>query len=146
MQELEAYGMAKFGELRLAGNTLAVSFTDDRMAEVARGIYAWVIDRKIVRIGSSRAPLRNRTNDHAKWIERRLCGLAKISDPKKLQGQLQDALRWKTAMETCGSYAEVWGRQGTVVDSPLGPINIYLAEENFLLERHRPPFNNSHFR
>lgn len=143
---LEKYGMRPFAEFSITedGRT-SVSFSNDEIASCGKAIYAWIIDDQIVRIGSSRASLRSRINGHSRWIEIRLLGTCKLKNELRLGGQIEEARRWHEALMG-NKVAVVWGRAGTVVETPTGALNCYLSEENSLLERHKPRFNNSHFR
>lgn len=146
MDFLRRCGFRKFGELKLFENSLSVTFTDPLIAGTEKGVYAWILGGEIVRIGASQAPLQQRAKLHGRWIEARLQGAARISNARKLESQTDEARRWKEALAKHDGYAEVWGRQGTIVQTPMGPLNVYLAEENFLLQRYKPIFNNSYFR
>ena len=41
---------------------------------------------------------------------------------------------------------EVWAAIGETVVTRFGPVNVYLAVENMLLQEHRPRLNANHFR
>lgn len=146
LKALEQYGFVPFGKFGIAQTgESTLQFIDEAVADYRRGIYTWVIDKEIVRIGASKNPLRARAKQHSRWIEMRLLGIAKITDEKKLAKQTEEAKRWQAAL-TNGRSAIIWGRRGTIVKTPVGELNTYLAEENALLEAYRPKFNNSFFR
>ncbi len=71
-----------------------------------------------------------------------------MRDQKRLEDELVDANRWLRWLGkgNNGKPAEIWGRSGTMVRTPVGEINTYLSEENVLLSRFKPPLNNSHYR
>jgi len=147
MEILKKYAMRPFAIMRLVnGNECQVEITDDNGADIERGIYAWVIGGQIARIGSNKNTLRSRTMGTGRWITMRLQKITKVSNPNRVKAEYEDAMRWKTMLDTNGLAAETWGRVGTIVTTPVGDLNTYLAEENLLLERHKPPLNNSHFR
>ncbi len=73
-------------------------------------------------------------------------GTARISDPGTKEKETDDAKRWALRLKDANAVAEVYGRSGTIVTTPLGEINVYLSEENWLLEQFKPPLNNSYFR
>jgi hypothetical protein len=142
----KSYGMVPICEFGIATDgTCSLVVRDADVADQSCGLYIWLIEDEIVRIGSSKAPLIDRMKSHSRWIELRLTGQCRVSDPKKLARQTEDARRWQQALSG-GKRATAWARQGTMVESPVGYINTYLAEENVLLERYKPRFNNSHFR
>ncbi len=143
---LHSYQFVPFAEMSLHNNHAIMKITNSQIAQQVKGIYAWVYDEEIVRIGSSKDSLEKRILGHGRWIEMRLQGITKVSNPERVQKELADAQRWRSLLENEGSKATVWGRSGTIVTSPIGELNIYLAEENKLLERHKPPLNNSFFR
>ena len=144
---LEEYRMEKFAEMRFSDELESlIEFTNDSIAQTPCGVYVWVIEGEIVRIGSSKEKLRSRIRGAGRWLQHRLQGTAKTKDEIRRQKELADALRWKKRLYKTGRHAEVWGRGGTIVRTPIGEINTYLAEENALLQRHKPALNNSHFR
>lgn len=146
-ETIRGYGMTKLATFEITMDcTSVITFVDEKSAAVPRGLYAWIIDGQIVRIGSSKNPLAMRIKSHGSWIEARLKDTFKVKDPKRRIKEIADAERWKKLLCGTGRVAEVWGREGTIVETPAGTINTYLAEENALLERHKPPLNNSHFR
>lgn len=73
-------------------------------------------------------------------------GTAKIADPKALEKKTADANRWRDRLAPDGAEAVIWGRGGTVVRTPVGLVNVFLAEEHYLLARHMPPLNVGKFR
>jgi hypothetical protein len=142
---LKQYGLVQCAKFQIIDKTKCeVEILDETICSTDRAIYVWMIDDKIVRIGSSKGILKNRLTNHGKWIEKRL------KNPESFQNErgrkeLADAHRWLDALISC-KVAIAWGRSGTIVNTPVGELNTYLAEENFLLEKHKPPLNNSHFR
>ena len=140
------FGLTKFAEMTIRNDAATVIVTNESVAAVSCAIYCWVIGEEIVRIGSSNQPLRSRVIGTGRWIEARLRGTAQISNPLKLAKEIEDARRWADRLKEPNLIAEVYGRRGTIAATPLGDICLYLSEENWLLEKFRPPLNNSHFR
>lgn len=147
IEHISAYGMVRFAEFRLDDDLSAVlTITDSETAARAGAIYAWLIDEKIVRLGSCQSTLDRRMRDAAKWLQSRLRGTVRTTNEVRRRRELVDAQRWKIRLHRTQKFAEVWGRQGTMVPTPLGEINAYLSEENWLLKTLKPPLNNSHYR
>lgn len=143
---LKKVGFKKFAKFQIQDDlTSKLKFLDNNTADEKRAIYAWVIDGKIVRIGCCQSTLRERISVAARWMELRLLGKSKVKNEIRRAKELKDAKRWENILWEKGKFAEVWGRGGTIADTPVGKINIYLAEENVLLQKFKPPLNNSHF-
>jgi len=117
-----------------------------KAADADCAVYAWVIDGEIVRIGCCKSTLRRRIEGSAGWKERRLRGETRVRDQRRIEKELADAKRWLDRLGKGGKHADVWGRSGATVMTPVGEINTYLSEENALLSWFKPPFNNSHYR
>lgn len=140
------YGMKLFGTFQIYSNGRTnLEIVDEDIAARPMGVYAWLIDDEIVRIGSSKAPMLKRVKSHSRWIELRLLGQCKVTDKNKLAKQIEEAGRWRTALKD-NNVAYVWGRSGTLIQTQIGEFNSYLAEESALLGRHLPKFNNSFHR
>jgi len=116
------------------------------IAETDKAIYAWTANNEIVRIGTSTSTLEKRISSAARWIEVRLKDTVGTKNPQRREKEYKDALRWKQILIDQKAEMFVWGRQGTIVKTPVGSFSAYLAEENILLSRHKPILNNSHFR
>lgn len=144
---LKKIGFNKFAEFRILDDlTSELRLSDHDTADEERAIYAWVIDGEIVRIGCCQSTLRKRISDAARWMELRLLKTSRVKDEKRRAKEYKDAKRWKCRLWKTDKFAEIWGRGGTIVDTPIGKINIYLAEENALLQKFKPPLNNSYQR
>jgi len=144
---VESYGFVKLASLGLSPDGEAsISILDPSLCASPKGIYAWIIGDVLARIGSTQAPLADRARQQGRWITLRLQNKSKLKNMQRRERELADALRWKALLDANAGQGEMWGRPGTVVTTPVGEISTYLAEENVLLRRHRPPLNNSHFR
>jgi len=146
VESIAGFGLVKFAEMTIRNDAAAVNFIDEPTAAATCAIYCWIIDGEIVRIGSSKQSLKKRIIGTGRWIETRLQGTARISDPGTKEKETDDAKRWALRLKDANAVAEVYGRSGTIVTTPLGEINVYLSEENWLLEQFKPPLNNSYFR
>lgn len=108
----ETYGMVPVCDFGIADDgTCSLKIGDSDTASRGYGIYIWLIDDEIVRIGSSKAPLIKRMRSHSRWMELRLLGQCRVSDPDKLKKQTHEARRWQQALQG-GKLATAWARQG----------------------------------
>lgn len=138
--------MVRFATSTISSDGIVgMTILNQSIANVELGIYGWLIKDEIVRIGSSKGSLGGRAKFHQRWIELRLTGKCRLKDSKRLAKETADAKRWQAELAG-GETADLWGRAGTVLQTSVGTLNLYLSEENALLERHKPRLNNSHFR
>lgn len=90
----KGYGMAPICEFGIAEDgSCSLNITDAVVARQPCGLYIWLIDDEIVRIGSSKAPLIERMKAHSRWMELRLLGQCRVSDPEQLKKQTHEARR-----------------------------------------------------
>jgi hypothetical protein len=139
--DLAYYGLVKVAELALTDkDVFQITVTDLETTRKERTIYAIVIDKRIVRIGSSKAQLRLRLREWERLVTNRLQNPeAKSATP------LWEALEWKRLLNTHGGGA-FYARQGTEVRTPIGEFRAYLDEESILIGRYLPLLNRSKHR
>ncbi|MEL7446924.1 MAG: hypothetical protein AAGK02_14130, partial [Pseudomonadota bacterium] len=100
--------------------------------EMTCAIYAFLIGDEIVRIGSSKAPLRARFRAWQNDVSRALAG-------DKSPTPFEQAVGFRSLL--ADNPGAVFARPGTMVWSSIGEFNAYLAEEKTLIERHQPRFS-----
>lgn len=135
---LHEYGLQTVGELYCADGKLGYSLNENA-SRLERCIYAIVIGEDIVRIGGSKSPLKCRIRRYPADINK---SLAKTVEDGKGTPRWE-AESWRSRLQEHDKPGLVWARQGTTVESPIGTINIYLSEEQYLLEKFNPPLNRS---
>lgn len=124
--------MNEVGRISIEANTFIIEIEEPDALGLQECIYAFVIQDEIVRVGSSKAPFKSRLRSWQRHVSLALCG--QVSKTPFAQAQaFRDLLR-----ETQGI---VFARNRTVVDTPIGEISAYLAEEKVLIERHKPRFS-----
>ena len=64
--------MKRFAVVRIEGNSLVITVDNLKIADLEKTIYAFVIGKQIVRIGSSKKKLRQRMNDWQRDVTKRL--------------------------------------------------------------------------
>jgi hypothetical protein len=135
---LRAYGMKKVAEVRIAdGSRFAISITDTVLASLETCIYAFLVGGKIMRIGSSKAPLWKRLRSWERLVTARWQNPDGPSDTPQWEAD-----GWRKCLEDYGC-GEIHARQGTEVTTPVGVFCAYLSEESVLIGRHRPSLNRS---
>lgn len=131
-ETLLAYRMRELGSISIKGDTFSFNVEDARSLEMTCAIYAFLIGEEIVRIGSSKSPLRHRFRAWQNDVSRALAG-------QKSPTPFRQAEEFRTLLEE--RPGAVFARPGTMVWSSIGEFNAYLAEEKALIERHTPRFS-----
>ena len=102
---------------------------DEEFLSLKKMIYIHTIDGEILRVGSSKNELKHRMRSWERDVTRSLNN--EESGTPILEGQeWNKLLKNKTGI--------LYGRQGTVIKTPVGEINIYLSEESYLIGKHQP--------
>lgn len=131
---LESYGFTLLGSVRIDGDRFVIQIVDPALASQTMCLYAFVVHDVIVRIGSSKAPLRSRMASWQRDVSGSLAG-RRTSTPSK------EAAGWRSLL--AGGEGLIYARRGTDVTTPVGTFNAYLAEESYLIGLHRPQQNRS---
>jgi hypothetical protein len=131
---LEEYGFAPLGKVRIDGDDFNIEITDAELARRPMCIYAFVVADEIVRIGSSKAPLKSRMGSWHRDVSGALAG-------KRTSTPTSEAAAWRSLLaDVEGS---IYAKPGTVVTTQVGTFNAYMAEESYLIGVHRPKQNRS---
>ncbi len=102
---------------------------DEEFLSLKKMIYIHTIDGEILRVGTSKNELRSRMKSWETDVTKSLNN--QKSGTPILEGQeWNKLLKNKTGI--------LYGRQGTVIKTPVGEINIYLSEESYLIGKHQP--------
>ena len=131
---LKRYGFRPLATVRVVGNDFVIQVTDAELAELAMCLYAFVVDDEIVRIGSSKAPLRTRMGSWRRDVSGALAG-------RKTSTPASEAEAWRSLL--VGREGSIYARQGTEITTQIGTFNAYMAEESYLIGLHRPKQNRS---
>jgi hypothetical protein len=135
---LASYGLVPIGSVRITGGQFRIEITNLEMFNLGRCVFAFLVGNEIVRIGSSKAPLRRRFSEWQRHVTNRLQGRKSPTPPA-------EAAVWDAILRQHGS-GIVFARPGTIVTTPIGEFSAYLDEESVLLGRHRPRLNSSKHR
>ena len=125
VQKLESYGFKKVGQFRIADQRFIVEITDEETSKLEKCVYILVIGDEVARVGSSKAPLKNRLRSYERDISAAIKG-QKSSTPG------WEAKKWVERLAAAG-HGEIFARQGTTVTTPIGTFPVYLDEESRLI-------------
>jgi hypothetical protein len=89
-------------------------------------IYAFLIEGKVYRIGSSKAPLENRLKDYKRDITNAL-------NDRKSPAPPEEAEKWKKILPA-GRSGVIYTRPGWSVTTPIKTFPAYMDEESLLIE------------
>lgn len=132
--KLEGYGFNPLGRVRIEANNFLIEITDADLASETMCLYAFLVNDEIVRIGSSKAPLRSRMGSWRRDVSGALAGRRTSTTPA-------EAEQWRSLLEGCEG--AIFARRGTEVTTQVGTFNAYMAEESYLIGLHRPRQNRS---
>jgi hypothetical protein len=135
---LTHYGLVPVATVRIIEGEFKIEISDSEMVTRDRCIYAFLVGNDIVRIGSSKAPLKVRLKAWERDVTNALQG-RKSSTPAK------EVAAWDAILKQHGS-GTIFAREGTVVTTPVGKISTYLDEESFLIGKYEPRLNWSKHR
>jgi hypothetical protein len=136
-EKLKEYGFKHIALVQIVADCFKIEILDEDVGLLERCVYAFVVGNEIVRVGSSKAPLRKRLREWERDVTNALMGNNSRTPPDEANG-------WKDALSK-HKVGSVFARQGTVVTTPVGTFNSYLDEESILIGRYRPRFcNNFH--
>ncbi len=138
MDTLKSYGFKRVGKLFIKESRFIVEIEDEETTNLEKTIYVFVIDKKIMRIGSSKGVLKRRFRSWERDVTKRLQG-CESSTPQ------WEAEKWQVFLQEHGE-GIVFARQGTEVRTLIGTFLSYLDEESILIGRHLPPLNRSKHR
>jgi hypothetical protein len=116
----------------------AVTLDSEAAGDWQMCIYAFLVGDEVKRIGSSKAPLCKRLRE---WE----CDVTRALRGRRSRPSAREAVMWSECLQT-HRVGEIYARIGTVVTTPVGALNTYLAEESALIGKHRPPMNWSKHR
>ena len=123
--KLTQYGLVPVARVRIADRNLIIDITDPKTAKLEMCIYAFLIEGKVYRIGSSKAPLENRLKDYKRDITNAL-------NHKKSPAPDEEAEKWKKILPD-GISGDIYARQGTSVTTPIGTFPAYMDEESIMI-------------
>jgi hypothetical protein len=123
--DLTKYGLAQVARVRIEDRKFIIDITDSNTVDLEECIYAFLIGGKVVRIGSSKAPLKDRLKSYERHITHALNG-------KKSPAPEKEAKKWSELLPP-GASGDIYARQATTVTTPLGEIRVYMDEESILI-------------
>ena len=138
IKDIKKYKLKRVARFFMDKNKFKIEIKDEKIAALEKTIYAFVINGKFVRIGSSKGVLRRRFRVWERDVTNRLKG-------KKSPTPEREARGWENLLRKYGE-GYVFARQGTIVKTPVGNFPAYLDEESVLIGRHSPPLNRSKHR
>jgi hypothetical protein len=121
---LAEYGLVPVARVHIADRKLVIEITDHETVKLDKCVYAILIGDEVARVGSSKAPLRNRLKSYERDITGALNG-----------GRYhEEAPLWSEKLTRAG-FGIIFARQGTLVTTPVGEFRTYLDEESLLIGR-----------
>jgi hypothetical protein len=124
-KDLTKFGLVPVARVRIEDRELKIKITDPETVKFKECIYAFLIRGKVVRVGSSKAPLEKRLKNYERDITHALNG-------KKSPAPEQEAKKWKELLPA-GTSGFIYARQGWPVTTPIGKFPAYMDEESILI-------------
>jgi hypothetical protein len=131
VETILSYGLKPVGHIEIVRDEFRVTLTNQAVAHEDRCIYAFVLNDEILRIGSCKSTLGIRMKSWQRDVSGAL-------QRRKSPTSLAEAESWRETLGT--DRATIFARPGTQIETAVGRISAYLAEETALIERHKPRF------
>ena len=138
---MDAYQFVQIGSITAPDpSTFSVEIELEEALTWEKSVYIFLINDEIVRIGSSKGPLKKRMQ---RWQQDVTNALRKMSglDTKKTPTKEEEANEWLKLLKLHGQ-GKIYARQATVVTTPVGKFRAYMDEESILINRHKPRLCN----
>jgi hypothetical protein len=123
--KLTEYGLVPVATCCIADRKLKIDIIDPKTVELAECIYAFLIDGKVARIGSSKAPLKTRLKNYMRDITRAF-------NNEKSPAPPEEADLWLKKLPA-GTSGTIYARSGWSVTTPIKTFNAYMDEESLLI-------------
>ena len=123
--DLDRYRLKPVARVHISGQTFVIDITDPEAVKHKKCIYAFLIGGKVVRVGSSKAPLDSRLKNYERHITHALKG-------EKSPAPASEAKKWRKSLPA-GREGIIYARRGTEVTTPIGKFPAYLDEESVLI-------------
>ncbi len=124
-EDLTNYRLVPVAHVRIEDQNLRIDITDQETVKREKCIHAFVIGGKVVRVGSSKAPLEKRLKSYVRDISHALKGEKSPAPPK-------EAEQWSKQLPA-GISGDIYARQGWSVTTPIGTFHAYMDEESILI-------------
>ena len=125
--DLKKYGLKPVARVHIAGRRFVIDNKDPDKVKREECIYAFLIGGKVVRVGSSKAPLDSRLKNYERHITHALKG-------EKSPTPASEAKKWRRSLPA-GREGIIYARRGKKVTTPIGTFRIYMDEESILIGR-----------
>jgi len=133
---LREMNFEKIGSFYIHNKNFIVEY-DEKYSSMEQMIYVHTIDDEILRVGSSKNKFKSRMKSWERDVSKSLKG-EKSSTP------LWESKIWDELLKDKDGI--LYGRQGTIVETPCGKMNSYLTEESFMIGKFQPKMNRSKHR
>jgi len=134
--DLTEYGLKPVARVHIADQKLKIEIDDQEAVKLEKCIYAFLIGDEVVRVGSSKAPLKNRLSDYERDITHALNGEKSPAPPEETEN-------WRKLLPA-GSSGVIYARQGTEVTTRIEKFPAYLDEESILIGKMWDTTPNDH--
>lgn len=117
--DLAGFGMARVASIECVGGRVIIQ-TAEGWQDASPGVYAFVADRWVVRVGSSAKGVPVRLKQFARHVTVALTKMRGESIDLKAQTPDWEALLWEHIYGATAG--EVWARASVAIESDLGPV------------------------
>jgi hypothetical protein len=126
--KLTKYGLVPVARVRIVDRKFEIYDKNLERIKLDKCIYAFLIGRKVYRVGSSKAPLEKRLRNYELHITHALNG-------RKSPAPAEEAEKWKKILPD-GISGDIYARKGWSVKTPIkiNKFPAYMDEESLLIE------------
>lgn len=139
VDELERLGFRRLAEVSVTrdGRSFVIgSFTE--LSTASLGVYVFVINNEIVRVGHTTKTFRERMGTYVRDVS---WALQNPEKERKNGTPNWEATGWRERLFNHGP-GVIYAKQTHVVETVLGPLGISDAEERAMIARYDPPLNS----
>ncbi len=123
--DLNKYRLKQVARVHISGRRFIIDNKDPEVVKDKECIYAFLVGGKVVRVGSSKAPLDRRLKAYERDITHALRG-------EKSPAPASEAKKWRKQLPA-GTEGVIYARRGTEVKTHIGKFRAYLDEESILI-------------
>ncbi len=137
---MDAYRFVRIGSIT-APNSITFSIEIDVTEALSweKAVYIFMFNNEIVRVGSSKGRLARRMKEWCRCVTNALHRVNGLPAPKTVTPDWE-AEAWIKLLNDHGS-GQIYAREATMVNTPVGSFRAYMDEESILINRHKPKMN-----
>jgi len=137
---MDTYQFVRIGAICMPDEqTFSMNIVRKDVLDWEKAIYIFVFNDEIIRVGSSKAKLGKRMKQWSGDVTNALRQIKGLP-AKRTATPDWEATAWAKLISKHGE-GDIYAREATEVETPVGKFRAYMDEESILINRHKPPLN-----